>query len=784
VGTHRGRRTTSAATVVALVLSLGAAPLAAADDLDLLDTAEPASAVVAQTSGDHSLLLRDLPTVAAARTRVGDHRAGYVVVDGVRVPVAADGTIDWSDPHRRGRSFQRLLHAHLLVQDLAILAEDGDARAGRLAVAIVDRWVEANPRHRPAHPMAWHDETTAWRTRNLLTLYERVTGTDRDRIGRLLREHVQLLLQDSFHRDGTNHGMFQDRAILAWATSSAASGQLRTTAMATATRRLVVYFELAVSSDGVHLEHSPAYHQVIASNLRRFVPFFAAVGDTATERRLTSIQTALVRYATHVLQPDGTFPLVGDTATSNVPQRNLLDDAGYRFAVTTGREGTAPTSTDAFFPVAGYAIMRDAWRPGPGGTYLHFTAAYHSRYHKHADDLSLWLYHHGELLTEAGAHGYEFGTPMNDYGYGASAHNTVLVDGVGVPVHDGRTDAVGLTATGRSGQVSTATGRTGRLPHGTWRRTVRYDRGAATIEITDVIDLDRSRSVQLLWHTAPGVTPHPRDGDIVLARRGVIAARLRVTSESGHAVLPTVRRASRSPISGWRLGIGTATAVDTLWFAHAGRQPRYTTAIRLAAPPPPPVDLSAVCSPTPSPFTDVSGTHAGAIGCAAVLGIVPTTSPRYEPDRPATRAELTGMLARALAAAGTPLPPVDGAAVPPVFPDLPPGPDGEAVAAMADAGLVEGTTSGTFEPHRSVTRAQTAALLVRTLEHAIGVPLPESGDHFVDVHGVHAPRIRQAVAGGLVAGDGRTGFAPAGTLTRAQAATFVMRLVAAADAAG
>jgi hypothetical protein len=741
----------------------------------------PVGTVAQASTSNPSLLLRDIPTPTAARERVGGTADGFITLEGVRIAVGPAGQVEWSDKAGRGRSFQRWLHAHLIVADLAVLAGEGDAEAGRLGMAIVDHWVAANPRHRPADPMAWHDETTALRTRHLLTLHEVVTGTDRARLEALLRSHVLLLLDDSFHRSGTNHGMFQDRAILAWASSPAASGSLRTTATATATRRLLAYFDGIISPDGVHLEHSPAYHQVIFSNVNRFLEFFTATNDTTTASRLANVQRSLLRYATHVLQPDGSFPMVGDTMTINVPSGRLSTDPHYRFAVTAGREGTAPVVTDGFFPHAGYAIMRDRWAPGPAGTYLHFTAAYHNRYHKHADDLSVWLYHHGELLTEAGAHGYEFGTPFVNYGYGASSHNTVLVDGAGIPAPDGRTSSVKLLSTARSGAVSTASGQSGRLPHGTWQRDLRYDRAGATVTVTDRVSLDRSRRLTLLWHTAPGVTTHVGSaGDITLARKGVIAARMRVTTETGTVVRPTIKRGAKSPYAGWRLGGGTPIPVDTMSFGHGARQGRFVTRITLAEPPPPPVSTASVCgTPPPAPFPDVSGTHAPSISCAHVAGIVSTSAgANYWPERAISRGEMTSMLARSLAAAGTPLPPASG---PQPFTDLAGRADADTIAAMHQAGIVNGTGEGRFEPGATISRAQAATLLARTIEYATGRPLADGPSYFLDVGGTHGLRIRQITRAGLVGGDGRRGFDPTGTLSRAQAATFSVRLLASLD---
>ena len=97
--------------------------------------------------------------------------------------------------------------------------------------------------------------------------------------------------------------------------------------------------------------------------------------------------------------------------------------------------------------------MRDRWPSGPADfedcSYLAQIAAFHSRTHKHADDLSFVWYEGGrELLVDAGRYGYlgrldaaselgrqgfMYADPNRVYVESTRAHNTVEIDGLSHP---------------------------------------------------------------------------------------------------------------------------------------------------------------------------------------------------------------------------------------------------------------------------------------------------------------------------------------------------------------
>ena len=102
-----------------------------------------------------------------------------------------------------------------------------------------------------------------------------------------------------------------------------------------------------------------------------------------------------------------------------------------------------------------------------------------------------------------------------------------------------------------------------------------------------------------------------------------------------------------------------------------------------------------------------------------------------------------------------------------------------AINALVEAGVSTGVTQTTFAPNRSVTRAQLASLLTRALalSEADGLPFDD-----VDPEDVHAPAIAAAAAAGITTGVTATSFAPEALIRRDQLATMLARALDHLDA--
>jgi hypothetical protein len=187
----------------------------------------------------------------------------------------------------------------------------------------------------------------------------------------------------------------------------------------------------------------------------------------------------------------------------------------------------------------------------------------------------------------------------------------------------------------------------------------------------------------------------------------------------------------------------------------------------------PPRDTSRFACPAtlPNPFTDIAGSgHEQAIRCMARYGFVNgTTSTTFSPHGEVTRGQLASFLARALAFSGVPLDPSDQG-----FTDITGSAHREAINALAELGVIHGTTATTFSPNRPVTRAQAASMVGRGL--ALGGPLAPGPDAFPDDSGSgHEASINALAAAGILGGVTADRFVPSGHLSRAAAASVLAR---------
>ncbi|MGP5717730.1 heparinase II/III domain-containing protein [Brachybacterium tyrofermentans] len=365
------------------------------------------------------------------------------------VPIAT--LTDWAQYGAAHRSWGFHLHAWEFMDPLlrAADADEGDVWLRRIVRIAVD-WIRI---HRgaddEADPMSWYDMSQSLRTPRLIAIALRAArhADLRDEtviLAEALAWHLDELHEDRAFNPRNNHGFYtavsQVHAgrylrMLPDASRTAEEGEARLARMARS----------QFAADGVHLEHSPDYHRMLLNSFE-----LAVKDDLILDEEIR----ARIQRAAYVLgwmiQPDGTILQMGDSPATQVIGK-VVDsiDPHTRFLLTDGASGEPATEELAAFPEGGYAFVRSPQPSGPGelarSGYLAFSAAYHSRAHKHADDLNVVWYDRGQqILTDAGrfgygalldkdsplrAEGYYYAAPERQYVESTMAHNTVMVDG-------------------------------------------------------------------------------------------------------------------------------------------------------------------------------------------------------------------------------------------------------------------------------------------------------------------------------------------------------------------
>lgn len=213
---------------------------------------------------------------------------------------------------------------------------------------------------------------------------------------------------------------------------------------------LAAQLSAQVCADGVHGERTMLYHQIVASELLELVVLMDMNRIPLPPEWKTTLDK-MVQAEAAFTKPDGTLPLLGDSAQHDTHLRVSAARAGRLFLRgtfdTPPDEATywllGPARVDAAHRVppppgcaralrdGGYFISRSG--QGADARYLVFDAGPFGfkpmPNHGHADALSFELFAYGEtLLVDPGYYSTSLGAEWRNFFRGTRAHNTAVVD--------------------------------------------------------------------------------------------------------------------------------------------------------------------------------------------------------------------------------------------------------------------------------------------------------------------------------------------------------------------
>lgn len=359
--------------------------------------------------------------------------------------------VDWDNVCAANRSWHYHLHAwDPMAIPLCVYDHTGRREFLDYCVEFSLDWVGRHPRVDHDVAFAWYDMAVglrAYRLGYLLDVVARDPARSDDQVESLLRSaivHAEELALDSRFVRHTNHGLYQAVGQLSLATRFP---ELPDIAAATeqAGLRLEEMISQQFTVEGIHREHSPGYQFLVLDTVERAVDA-GLVSRTETLELIDSVREGLA----WLTMPDGRLAMIGDTSSQSVRDDRFAETANglLRFVVSGGQAGIAPSERMRAYPETGFVIMRDRWAEGEDDfadcTYLAQICAFHSRAHKHADDLSfVWYERDRELLTDSGRYGYVgkldpaselgregfyYSDPNRIYVETTRAHNTVEID--------------------------------------------------------------------------------------------------------------------------------------------------------------------------------------------------------------------------------------------------------------------------------------------------------------------------------------------------------------------
>jgi hypothetical protein len=193
--------------------------------------------------------------------------------------------------------------------------------------------------------------------------------------------------------------------------------------------------------DGVHVEQSTHYHQLVCETAVGFVELSLANDLPVADELLERVHAAL-RFCAWAEWPDAGLPLVNDSDAGDLRPvlargAELFDDPELRWAATLGAEGRPPLASSRDFPRSGYVVLTD--RRGtevPGQHVLYNCALLGEGSHSHYDLFSFTYWAGGgPFVVDPGRFTYSAepdaaGVDWRHHFKSTAAHNTVQVDGL------------------------------------------------------------------------------------------------------------------------------------------------------------------------------------------------------------------------------------------------------------------------------------------------------------------------------------------------------------------
>ncbi|MFB4285366.1 heparinase II/III family protein [Nonomuraea sp. MTCD27] len=456
----------------------------------------------ARTTSGRAICLSD----QFPQTKVEEVMRGLVTFVGLPpVRLNPGGEIDWTANPHGNRSWALNLHALRWLGRLVAEYERTGAQAYLdRAATVADHWLRSNPRGaRGISPWAWAEHAVALRAPVLVCLSEHV------RTGRLwdgLAEHGEILADASLYREGHNHGLDQDIALLV---VGCRLGRARWRDLAV--RRMTASAELAIDAQGVLHEQAPRYGLYVH---RRLGVALRAIRESGAElpERLVARRRALEAYVSHATRPDGRLVPIGDSPAD------------------TRADGFPMSGPPVRVFDGGYVFGRTAWND-PAATHYSIRFGPGRRLHGHEDHLGITYFAHGRpILVEAGFHSYER-TGYVDWTRSPEAHNVPIP--TTAPFHPGTpTDllASSITPSHQSFTLADDAYAVRRTRH------ILITHNPPMLAVADSVPSGALRS---LWHFDPtlGVLSQ-RDGAVVLGDDGGFRVTLLQSPGPGQAIRP------------------------------------------------------------------------------------------------------------------------------------------------------------------------------------------------------------------------------------------------------
>lgn len=332
---------------------------------------------------------------------------GKMVIKNNLKPIDIKEGIDWGyEENENKKTYQIYLHSLNIIKDLTIAGYyTKNNMYFKEAKKIILNWYKSKSNDNEK----WNEHAVSTRIKNIIYFQESEHSykINKRKYLNIIEEHCEFLNNEENYKKN-NHGLMMDIALI-FSCSVLSDEKQKQTYLEKALYRVRFAFYRDFSWKGVHLENSPEYHKLL---LRLFEKLKEALNrhDLKVDRDIDLIVKNAKVYSRHIIKPDSTYPLIGDTGhtvdkRTEKSYKNFIDyEAGIAIIHNKNQENNSKSA------------------------YLTFKSGYQSKTHKHYDDLSITYYNDGhDILIDSGKFSYDKFDPIRDYIISANAHNTIVI---------------------------------------------------------------------------------------------------------------------------------------------------------------------------------------------------------------------------------------------------------------------------------------------------------------------------------------------------------------------
>jgi Heparinase II/III N-terminus/Heparinase II/III-like protein len=324
-----------------------------------------------------------------------------------------------------------------------------------------------------------------------------------------------------------------------------------------ATERLINELDYQVYPDGVHKELTSHYHRIVLQDFQNVATLLELMGNPVPPLLNTRIEQ-MVDYLAYSTNPEGQSVQNNDSDQDD--NCFLIQQAAisykrpdWMYIASQGKIGEEPNRHRSIgFPWAGQVVSRSGWDQKAHWSFFDF-GPLGINYHVHHDKLHISVASGGRrLLVDSGRYSYRRDHFWNYFRQSAS-HNIILIDGAGqgadyIEQTYPLTHHYELTPTfdfawGRF--TGCFRGLKGRATH---TRAIIYLQNKYWV-VVDLIESDRPRTIQPLWHFHPACAVKVNHESVVSTDPDV--GNLRIIPVSNFPWQVHLVAGQTDPVQGW-----------------------------------------------------------------------------------------------------------------------------------------------------------------------------------------------------------------------------------------